>query len=157
AAANTTAIQAAWDACKALGGGIVFVPFGDFKHREFSFNSTYGGCSMRGAGAGSKLRYQPTSGGLKAWHFDGVIDSGLHDLTLYTDDTSVTKTALSLLNTDKFWISRVTLGYAGNNWTGSNSIGFLANGHNYTGGTELFIYANRPMLFDGNVTSDFGN
>lgn len=155
AARNTLAIMAAFDAAKAAGGGTVLVPPGTYRHNEITIDSTYGYCVLY-LSAGARMLYQPLTavGGMyTAWSFSGVDNAGiLGSGYLYSEDTTLTKTALHLTDVDRFRMEGLALGFAGNNWISAtnDAIGLRTDGHAFTSADQFHVFADRPLVHGGN-------
>ena len=157
-AVNTPFIMAAYNAAGAAGGGIVLWPEGEFKHTELVFTSAHNKVITQGVGVGaSRARYVSTGAGNIGWSITDQVEGGMRDITLYPDNQTTLKTGMQLKNTDKYELRNVTFGFSGNNWhdTTGESVGLIIDGHNYTAGHMLFVYADRPIRFHGHLANDF--
>lgn len=124
--------------------------------------SSKGSVHMEGAGMeATRLVFSPTANGtlLKVANGASTVDFGsIRNLSLYSADSTYTKTALNVVDITRYEIEDVAIlggvtAAFSNQWSGANSIGLQTNGRDSLAAKNLFISADRPLYIKQNPNS----
>lgn len=154
---DTAAVQKAID---AAGSGYVYFP------KTYKITSTLtvssSGAKLVGAGrSASKLIFAPTADDVLLSFANGasmIRQFCLRDITLYSSDSTWTKTALEIIDGGEYLIDNVEIGGgvtvgSTNYWSGSNSIGIHVKGREAGVFNNVWVVADRPLLMGVNPNS----
>jgi hypothetical protein len=106
----------------------------------------------------TELRFAPTANGI-CLSIDGggsvLYQGSISDLAIYSDDSTYTKVALDIEDTSGWRISNLVVGgsiaVSGTSyWSGSGSIGIRCKGREFNQFQNLYITADRPIVFAKN-------
>lgn len=157
---DTSAIQAAINAIDTLNGGTVYFPEGSYKTTS-TLTVAQSGTHIVGAGRfGAKILFAPTATDVCLSFTNGasmITRWSMRDISIYSDDSTYTKTAIEVIDGGSYLISdvivegSVTVGST-NFWSGNSntSIGLHIKGREFGHIRNLWIVADRPILVGEN-------
>ena len=155
---DTTEVQATIDYAESVGGSTVYFPDGTYLvSATLSIESS--GVHLVGAGRLSTIiQFAPTVNDVCISFAAGASQIGrcsVRDLSIMSSDSTFTKTALDVTDTNAFLLSEVQIGgtvdISGTlYWSGANSIGLRTRGREFGIIRNVWITADRPLLISQN-------
>lgn len=156
---DAPAIQAAIDAAEARGGGIVYLPTGTY---VLTAGVVVGASRVHIVGDGpyaTQIVFAPTANGTAILVENPgqiVYQGSIRDLSLFSFDSTYTKTAIRIIDGSFYLVENVVIGgsvVAGGSsfWSGgAGSIGLQTNGRDSFTARRIMFYADRPIVISGN-------
>lgn len=157
---DTAAVQAA---ITAAGAGYVYFPPGTYRITSTLTVSTSGAHLVGHGRAAVKLKFAPTATDVLLSFTAGasmIRNWSLRNLTLYSEDSTYTKTALEIIDGGEYYVDNVEIGGnvtvgSTNFWSGNSatSIGIHVKGREAGVFNNVWSVADRPLLIGVNPNS----